>query len=235
MHPTRGMVPPAEFIAIAEKTGSIIPLGELIFKRVCSQIAQWQAAGEKIVPVSVNLSPRQLDAGGTYQLIKSLLTEYGVSANMIEVELTETAMMSNSIDVISQVAPIRDLGIKLHLDDFGTGYSSLSRLQQIRMHVVKIDRCFTSRLGENEESNVLVNTVVLMAKALNMTVIAEGVETATQLQLLREMSCDEVQGYFISKPVPATDIPMLIRRRFLFPENARIAELVATNEIENSR
>jgi diguanylate cyclase (GGDEF)-like protein len=234
MHPTRGMVPPAEFIAIAEKTGSIVALGELIFKRVCSQIAQWQAAGERIVPVSVNLSPRQLDEGGTYQLIKSLLTEYGVSANMIEVELTETAMMSNSVDVISQVAAIRDLGIKLHLDDFGTGYSSLSRLQQIRMHVVKIDRCFTSRLGENEESNVLVNTVVLMAKALNMTVIAEGVETATQLQLLREMSCDEVQGYFISKPVPAVDIPKLIRRRFLFPESGGTAELVATGEIENS-
>lgn len=225
-HPKRGMVAPAEFIAIAEKTGSIVALGALIFRKVCSQIAQWRADGERIVPVSVNLSPRQLDAGGTDQLIKSLLMEYAISADMIEVELTESAMMSNSVDVISQVAAIRDIGIKLHLDDFGTGYSSLSRLQQIRMHVVKIDRCFTSRLGENEETNALVNTVVLMAKALKMTVIAEGVETDGQLQILREMSCDEVQGYLVSKPLPAKDIPMLIRKRFLFLANSAADELV---------
>lgn len=224
-HPQRGMVPPIEFIAIAEKTGSIAALGALIFKKVCSQIAQWRAAGERIVPVSVNLSPRQLDAGGTDRLIESLLTEYDLSADMIEVELTESAMMSNSVDVIAQVAAIRDLGIKLHLDDFGTGYSSLSRLQQIRMHVVKIDRCFTSRLGDNEESNVLVNTVVLMAKALNMKVIAEGVETSGQLNLLRDMSCDEVQGYLISTPLSAIDIPMLIRKRFLLPEDSAAAEM----------
>jgi len=141
-----------------------------------------------------------------------------LNAAMIEVELTESALISNSADVISQIAAIRDLGIKLHLDDFGTGYSSLSRLQEIKMHVVKIDRCFTSRLGDSEESNVLVNTVVLMAKALKMSVIAEGVETEKQLAFLREMSCDEVQGYLISRPVPAEDIPAILRKRFLLPQ-----------------
>jgi diguanylate cyclase (GGDEF)-like protein len=219
-HPTRGLISPCEFIAIAEKTGSIVALGALVFRKVCSQLAEWREDGERTVPVSINLSPRQLDGGGTDQLIKSLLAEYDIGADLIEVELTETAMMSNSADVLAQIAAIRDLGIKLHLDDFGTGYSSLSRLQQIRMHVIKIDRCFISRLGENEESNVLVNTVVSMAKALNMTVIAEGVETPGQLQLLREMSCDEVQGHLISKPLPAKEIPPMFRKRFLFPENA---------------
>ncbi len=217
-HPQHGLVPPNEFIPLAEKNGCIIQLGELVIDQVCMQIAQWQQQNEPLVPVSINISPSQLNAGGIDTLIASLLESHGIAPSTIEVELTESAMMSESVDVIGQVAAISKLGIKIHLDDFGTGYSSLSRLQEINMHIIKVDRAFTSKLGIGKEGDILFKTIVLMAKALDMGVIAEGVETEEQLQILRTLSCDEVQGYLISRPLPADEILPLLRRQFLLPQ-----------------
>jgi diguanylate cyclase (GGDEF)-like protein len=215
-HPTRGTVSPCAFIPMAESTGSIVQLGALILEKVFDQIAQWRIAGEPIVPVSINISPRQLDAGGVDILIKSLLLRHDIPASMIEVELTESAMMSEVPTVIDQVSAIRSFGIKLHLDDFGTGYSSLSRLQEIDMQVVKVDRAFISKLGTSNQADILVRTIVQMAKGLNMEVIAEGVETREQLNLLKGMACDEVQGYLLSRPVSANAVVLLLRQQFLF-------------------
>lgn len=216
LHPARGVIAPSQFIAMAESTGCIVPLGKLILESVFKQMAAWQSKGEEPVPVSVNISPRQLDAGGVDQQIKDLLTRYKLSADLIEIELTESVMMSEVPAVLDQIAGIRQMGIKLHLDDFGTGYSSLSRLQEIDMQVIKIDRAFVSRLGSSNQADVLVKTIVLMAKELNMTIIAEGVETVSQLEALQHLDCDEVQGYLIAKPVSVAEASTLLRQRHLF-------------------
>lgn len=214
-HPVRGRVSPVEFIAIAESTGSIVQLGKLILDKVFEQIAKWRADGEPVVPVSINISPRQLDAGELDSYIGSLLSRYGIPAELIEFELTESTMMSEVETVISQLSSIRRLGIKLHLDDFGTGYSSLSRLQEIDMQVIKIDRVFISKLGTSSQADVLVKTIVLMAKGFNMDVVAEGVETKEQLDFLRNIACDEVQGYLLSRPVSSDAVTVLLRQRRL--------------------
>ena len=137
---------------------------------------------------------------------------------MIEVEITETAVAHDADNVRDQIAALTALGITIHVDDFGTGYSSLSRLQEYRMQVLKIDRAFTSKLGTGKEADTLFRTIVSMAKSLNMSVVAEGVETQPQLRALQSFSCDEVQGYLIAPPLPADEIPSLLQRRFLFPQ-----------------
>ncbi|GGI21517.1 hypothetical protein GCM10008066_29460 [Oxalicibacterium faecigallinarum] len=215
-HPTRGIVPPAQFIELAESTGSIVPLGSLVMDCVFRQIAAWQNMGETPVPISLNISPRQLDAGGVDQQIKDLMKRHKVSADLIEIELTESVMMSEVPAVIDQITAIRQMGIKLHLDDFGTGYSSLSRLQEIEMQVIKIDRAFVSRLGTSSQADVLVKTIVLMAKELDMSIIAEGVETIAQLETLQHLDCDEAQGYLIAKPVTAPEARKLLQQRRIF-------------------
>jgi EAL domain-containing protein (putative c-di-GMP-specific phosphodiesterase class I) len=217
-HPRRGLILPGEFIPLAEKNGCIVQLGELVIDQVCAQIAEWLRNGESLVPVSVNISPSQLNAGGVDVLIAGLLKSHGIPPHAIEVELTESAMMSESADVIGQVTAIGNVGVKIHLDDFGTGYSSLSRLQEIDMHIIKVDQAFTSKLGVGKEGEILFKTIVLMAKALDMGVIAEGVETEAQLRILRELSCDEVQGYLISRPLPAAEIVELMRRQYLMDD-----------------
>src|SRR5690606_8510142 len=151
---------------------------------------------------------------------KQLLIQHDIPPDLIEVELTESVMMNQMQSVTEQIANIRRLGIKLHLDDFGTGYSSLSRLQELDMQVIKIDRAFISRLSSGQ-ADVLVKTIVLMAKELHMEVIAEGVETYLQLDALRQLQCHEVQGYLVSKPVSAPEATLLLRQRFLFDETLK--------------
>jgi EAL domain-containing protein (putative c-di-GMP-specific phosphodiesterase class I) len=190
-----------------------VQLGGLILEQVFSEMQSWLRAGHPMVPVSINISPRQLDAGGVDTQIAALLNKYDVPANLIEIEFTESAMMSEAQGVIDQVNGIRNLGIKLNFDDFGTGYSSLSRLQEIDMQVVKIDRAFISKRGTSNQADILVRTIVLMAKGLNMEVIAEGVETEAQLEILKDMACGEAQGFLFSRPVTANAIvPMLCRK-----------------------
>ncbi|GGC16559.1 hypothetical protein GCM10007205_26950 [Oxalicibacterium flavum] len=224
MHPVRGMILPSHFIAMAESTGSIVALGSLVMQSVFEQLAQWRDAGETLVPVSINISPSQLDAGGVDHQIQSLLEQYDMQPELIEVELTESVMMSEAESIVEQIANIRKMGVKLHLDDFGTGYSSLSRLQEIDMQVIKIDRAFVSRLGTSNQADVLVKTIVLMAKELHMEIIAEGVETPLQLDALRHLECNEVQGYLIARPVSPKEATALLRQRFLLDASKPEAE-----------
>ncbi|MDQ9169639.1 EAL domain-containing protein [Oxalobacteraceae bacterium R-40] len=219
-HPERGIVPPDEFIPLAESTGAIISIGATVIEKVCAQLAQWQASGVAVVPVSVNISARQFNTGGIDRLIASLLEQHRLRPELLEVELTESTMMNESSDIASQVATINAMGIRMHVDDFGTGYSSLARLQEFNLHVLKIDRAFTSRLGQSKSGEVLFKSIVSMGKALSMRITAEGVETAEQLRVLQALGCDEIQGYFISRPLPAAEILPLIQKRFLFETRA---------------
>ena len=214
-HPDRGMVPPLEFIAIAEETGMILALGELVIEQVCRQIASWREAGLPVVPVSVNVSPLQFNRGNIKILFATHMLRHRIDAGLVEIEITESSMMGEEEELSHELRTIRALGIKLLVDDFGTGYSSLSQLQRLAMDVLKVDRAFTSELGKTMEGEVFFRAIVSMAHALGMTVVAEGVETVEQLRILQALKCDEIQGYLISRPVPASEVPSLLQQRYL--------------------
>jgi EAL domain-containing protein (putative c-di-GMP-specific phosphodiesterase class I) len=148
-------------------------------------------------------------------LVLSCLATHGIDPGLIEIELTESAMLGDVETIRAQVAAINKLGVKIHIDDFGTGYSSLSLLHMLNMDVLKVDRSFTSQLGKGKEGEIFFSAIVSMAKALDMRVIAEGVETEEQLRILRSLSCDEIQGYLASEPLPPNAIVQLMRERFI--------------------
>ncbi|MET0962486.1 MAG: EAL domain-containing protein [Noviherbaspirillum sp.] len=211
-HPDRGLVGPPEFIALAEETGLIVPLGELVLRQACAQLAAWKAGGVPLVPLSINVSPRQFDHGGMAQLFDACMRQHGVPPALIEIEVTESSMMGEGPGVAGQLSAIKALGIRLSVDDFGTGYSSLSQLQRLDLDVLKMDRSFTAGLGKSPEAEVLFEAVISMALVLRLEVVAEGVETQSQLDALRRMGCREVQGYYISRPVPAAEMALIMRR-----------------------
>lgn len=220
-HPQHGMVPPLEFIPVAESSGLISQLGEVVIEKVCQQLARWKTYGLELVPVSINVSARQFGRGDVHQVLASALSRHGIDARLIEVEITESAMMDEQNRAVEQLAAIRALGVRLLVDDFGTGYSSLSQLQKFAMDGLKIDRAFTMELGRSEQGEVFVRAIVSMAHALGMSVVAEGVETREQLDMLHALQCNEVQGYFISRPVLAEQMLELMLKRFLIDHPAQ--------------
>lgn len=217
-HPEAGLIAPGEFIPLAESSGMILEIGELVINKACAQLAAWRVQGARLVPVSINVSPKQFTHGGVVRQLEAALYRHDVPGALLEVEITESAMMGDQDTILAEMAEIRALGIKLHIDDFGTGYSSLSQLQRLRMDVLKVDRAFTAELDNSREGKVFFQAIVSMAHALGMTVVAEGVETARQMQILRELNCDEVQGYFVSKPVSA----QVMGQRLLQAETALV-------------
>jgi len=219
-HPERGLLAPAEFIPLAEETGLIRRIGEIVLEQACAQLVQWQAARVPLVPVSINVSPQQFNQGSMRAQFSACLDRWGIDAALIDIEITESSMMDEHPEVGRELAALRALGIKLLVDDFGTGYSSLSQLQRLDMDVLKVDRAFTAELGRSSEGEVFFRAIVSMAHALGMSVVAEGVETAAQLRILQALSCDEIQGYFISRPVPADAAQALLTRRLLMPLHA---------------
>ena len=218
-HPTRGMVPPLEFIPTAEASDTILKLGAIVMDKTCAQIAEWRAQGLPVVPVSVNVSARQFNNGDVKGLIKRCLLRHGLEARLLEIELTESTMMAEREDLLEELAEIASMGVKVHIDDFGTGYSSLSMLQSLSLDVLKVDRAFTSKLDTSDEGVIFFKAIVSMAHALGMSVVAEGVENVEQLRVLQDLGCDEVQGYYLSKPVPAEMVPELMGRGSLFPQD----------------
>lgn len=217
LHPKRGMIPPLEFIPLAESSGLIVQLGEIVMQKACRQIAQWRRAGLPLVPVSINVSPTQFSQGKVHRQLAACLALWQVSPTLVEIEITESAMMGEQSEVLAELSAIRALGVKLHIDDFGTGYSSLSQLQKLKMDVLKVDRAFTLELGNSKDGKIFFQAIVSMAHALGMDVVAEGVETTEQLAILQTLRCNEIQGYLISRPVPANDMALMLESRFLFP------------------
>ncbi|MRX10183.1 EAL domain-containing protein [Pseudoduganella sp. FT25W] len=212
IHPEQGVIPPLDFIPMAESNGLIVRIGELVIAQACAQLAQWRAQALPLVPISVNVSPKQFSHGGIHRHLEAQLARHQLPASLIEVEITESAMLGEHESILAQLEALRALGVKLHVDDFGTGYSSLSQLQKLKMDVLKVDKAFTSQLGLSTEGRVFFQAIVSMAHALGMTVVAEGVETAGQLNILRDLGCNEVQGYYIARPMPAQDMAGLLQQ-----------------------
>jgi len=204
-HPERGLVPPAEFISMAEETGLIIPLGEWVLREACRQMRAWQVAypAAAALMISVNLSSNQLSQPELVEQIEHILRETGLEAASLKLEITETVLMNNPEFAAVKLDGIKAIGVQLCLDDFGTGYSSLSYLHRFPFDILKIDRFFVSRMGVAGDNWEIVHTIATLARNLNLRVVAEGVETAEQAGQLQSMQCDYGQGYFFSKPLPA--------------------------------
>lgn len=204
-HPQKGMIPPLDFIGIAEETGMIGPLGEWVLRKACQQNKIWQDLGLKHVPVSVNLSLQQIKNRSIVDVVRKILEETGLASNLLELEITESVAMHNPQKTITIIKELRDMGIRISIDDFGTGYSSLAYLRQLPLDTLKIDRSFVKDSSENPDDAVIVRTIIAMAHSLNLTVIAEGVETEGQYSFLRGLNCDEIQGYLFSRPLSAEE------------------------------
>ncbi|MFD2366615.1 putative bifunctional diguanylate cyclase/phosphodiesterase [Pseudoduganella sp. GCM10020061] len=211
-HPEMGFVPPSDFIPLAESGALIHRIGDLVVEKACAQLSAWRAMGLQLVPVSINVSPRQFEQGGVHRMLAAQLALHKLSPRLIEVEITESAMMGEQKHILEQLAAIRKLGVKLHVDDFGSGYSSLSQLALLRMDVLKVDRSFTAGLSKSPEGRVFYQAIVSMAHALGMAIVAEGVETEEQLRVVRELGCDEAQGYHLGRPAPADQVAPFLER-----------------------
>ena len=214
MHPEWGMISPAEFIPVAEDTGMIVAVGRWVLREACRQNAAWQKAGLPPIRVAVNLSARQFRSDNLPDEIAEALAESDLPASSLELEITESMVMEDPERVISLLEKIRIQGIHLSLDDFGTGHSSLAYIKRFPIDCVKIDRAFIKDMPENADNVAIARTIVAMAKALDLKTVAEGVETAEQLELLKSMRCDQIQGYLFSRPLPAEDFLIFYRAHF---------------------
>jgi len=211
VHPEWGMISPVEFIPVAEDTGMIVAIGRWVLREACRQNAEWQKAGLRPIRVAVNLSARQFRSDNLPDEIDRALAESGLPASSLELEITESMVMEDPERVIDLLDKIRNRGIRLSLDDFGTGHSSLAYLKRFPIDCVKIDRAFIKDMPENTDDVAIARTIIAMAKALDLTMVAEGVETAAQLASLKNMGCDQIQGYFFSRPLSAEDFTAFYR------------------------
>ena len=209
-HPEWGLVSPARFIPIAESSGQILQIGEWVLRAALRQIAGWRAAGLAVVPVAVNLSALQFRQPNLCDTVSQALQEFDVSPGLLELELTESIAMEDSGFTVDQISKLHAMGITLSIDDFGTGYSSLNYLQRYQVDKLKIDQSFVRDLDHPSDSGTIVRAIISMAHGMGFKTIAEGVETQAQLDYLRLHGCDEIQGYFISRPIPAEDFGGLL-------------------------
>jgi diguanylate cyclase (GGDEF)-like protein/PAS domain S-box-containing protein len=201
-HPIRGAVSPAEFIPIAEETGLIVPLGEWVLKTACHEAVNWPDP----IKVAVNLSPAQLNNRNLLSLVSAALAESHMSPHKLQLEITESVLLQNTFSTLATLHELRRMGVQIALDDFGTGYSSLSYLRSFPFDKIKIDRSFIQDLANGAEPLAIVHAIAGLAKRLNMTSTAEGVETAQQLETLQALGCTEMQGYLFSRARPASEI-----------------------------
>ena len=208
--PERGIVSPGEFIPLAEETGLIVPLGEWVLREACRQARAWRDAGLPEIGMSVNLSARQFRAPGLVQTILDILSETGLEARFLEMEITESMVMHDPEGAIAVLGELQQHGISFAMDDFGTGYSSLSHLKRIPIHKLKIDQSFVRNLTTDPDDAAITNAVIELAHGLKLKVIAEGVETEEQRAFLHAHGCDEMQGYLFSRPVPAEEMGALL-------------------------
>ena len=210
--PEHGLISPAKFVPLAESTGLIVPIGEWVLKTACLEAKNWQVQGQPPVLVSVNLSARQLRTKGLVETIARTLSETGLAPELLKLEITESQIMEDSHDVMGRLEAIRRLGVGLAMDDFGTGYSSLGNLAKLPVQVLKIDRSFVARMLDASDAMALVSTILTLARSLRLKVVAEGVETEQQEKALRLLRCDEMQGYFFSRPLPASEFAALLAK-----------------------
>ena len=215
-HPTRGLLAPDAFLDIAEEKGLMAPIGDWVLRTTCRQLMQWKPALETLglkISLAVNLSAIQMRSDSLADLVIRTMGEYGLSAGCLEFEITENTLIENTDQCAKVLQSLADLGVTLSLDDFGTGYSSLQHLKLFPINALKIDRDFVAKVGQDERDNQLVAAMISVAKILNLSVVAEGVETAEQAEFCRVHGCDVLQGYYFSRPISAEDF----EARYLAP------------------
>jgi EAL domain-containing protein (putative c-di-GMP-specific phosphodiesterase class I) len=209
-HPDGTMLPPGDFIPLAEETGLIVPIGRWVLRQACLQNMAWQREGVRPISMAVNLSPRQFVDGRLLQDIDEALAVSGMPANLLQLEVTESMVMQNVGRAVRVLDAIQSRGIHIAIDDFGTGYSSMSLMKQFPIDTIKIDRSFVRDLANDLEDQAITQAIISMGKALGMTVVAEGVETVEQQAFLRRHACDEMQGYLFAKPMPPGGVADLL-------------------------
>jgi EAL domain-containing protein (putative c-di-GMP-specific phosphodiesterase class I) len=205
-HPERGMIPPAEFIPIAEEIGLIVELGEWVLRKACEDAMDWPGH----VRLAVNVSPMQFKSKTLALKVAAALADTGLAPHRLEIEITEAVLIRDDDEALAVLHQLRDLGVRIALDDFGTGYSSLGYLQRFPFDKIKIDRSFINDIAEAGGSSTIVEAVINMATARNMATTAEGVETVQQREVLRDLGCTQMQGYLFSPPVPTRRIAELL-------------------------
>jgi diguanylate cyclase (GGDEF)-like protein len=210
-HPELGLVPPDKFIRIAENSGLIVPISEWVLRTACSQARKWQDEGLPAVPVAVNVSAVQFRQADFCERIGRVLSETGLASQYLELELTENLLLSNADVTFSVLQDLRAMGLKLAIDDFGTGYSSFNYLRQFGVSKLKIDRLFIRDVAVNPDDAAITTAIISLAKSLSLKVIAEGVEDEAQMSFLRAHQCDEIQGYYFSKPLAVDKVADKLR------------------------
>ncbi len=203
-HPILGFVPPREFIRLAEETGLIIRLGEWVLREACRQCRWWQDHGKPLVRVAVNVSSLQFARTDFVDTVLGVLRETGLAGDLLDLELTESIVLGDIDGAIREMARLRECGVRISVDDFGTGYSSLGYLPKLPVDILKIDRCFVAQIGENDAAVPLIRGMISLAHSIGKRVIVEGIETSEQLEILRDLRCDEVQGFLLGRPARLT-------------------------------
>jgi diguanylate cyclase (GGDEF)-like protein/PAS domain S-box-containing protein len=224
-HPQHGLVPPGKFIPIAEESGLIVPIGEHILRTVCEQLMRWRSAEVPIVPVAVNWSAIQLQRQSVVEVVHRILGETGMQPHLLSLEITEGALMRNARQHAPALQVLRDSGVRIQIDDFGTGYSSLSYLRELPIDTLKIDRSFINHVDDNPADQAIVSAILAMARSLALRVVAEGIETAAQLEVLHHHGCEVAQGFYFSRPLPAEQCRALLEElatRTSFTETVRM-------------
>jgi EAL domain-containing protein (putative c-di-GMP-specific phosphodiesterase class I) len=212
--PNKPMVPPAGFISVLEETGLIESVGAWALHRVCEQVKAWQSAGLEARPVAVNLSARQFRDKNLDRIIADIVRSIGIDPRYLEFELTESILMQDTVQAAAMLRNLKALGVSIAVDDFGTGYSSLAYLKRFPLDTLKIDREFVRDCTSDPDDAAIAQSIVSLAHNLGLQVVAEGVETLQQLEFLASVGCDEMQGYYFSRPVPQADCTqMLVERR----------------------
>jgi EAL domain-containing protein (putative c-di-GMP-specific phosphodiesterase class I) len=209
-HPELGPVSPARFIPVAEDSGLILPIGEWALSTACMQLRAWHAAGHQDLRMAVNLSARQFQQQDLPQLVRKVLRESGIPASNLELELTESVLMGNSDAAVDALTQLKIIGVDLSLDDFGTGYSRLSYLKRFPIDIIKIDQSFTADLPHSVDAASICNAIIAMARSLGLRTVAEGVETEDQRRFLSQNGCDDAQGYYFSRALPAEELVRLL-------------------------
>ena len=211
-HPKLGLIAPSEFISLAEETGLIIAIGQWVMQTATAQAKAWQAEGLAPLRMAINLSPRQFVEQGIIGMIANILERCGLAPRYLELEITENLIMKNMENTVATLEVLKAMGVQLAIDDFGTGYSSLSYLKRFPIDRLKIDQSFVRDITTNPDDAAITLAIIAMAHSMKLKVIAEGVETEEQLNYLKSHSCDEMQGYYFSPPLPADKIATILKK-----------------------